>query len=159
MNALARFYSKTKFVAATGCLVWTGAVTASTGYGKFSFDGRAQDSHRVAWQMAHGPIPARMMICHTCDNRVCVQLHHLFLGSRADNMRDAARKGRLDLSRVRAHLAPKLSDDDVREIDRRYAAGELRAVLALEFGVAPQTVSKIALRDRERYQRLLGEVA
>lgn len=159
MSALRRFYAKTEYVRETGCLEWRGAITASTGYGKFGYEGRAQDTHRVVWQMAHGPIPAGMMICHICDNRKCVHLHHLFLGTRSDNMRDAARKGRLKLDAARALVPLKLTDEQVIAIDERHRYGASRHELASEFGVAPQTISKIRYRDRPRYQRLLGEVA
>lgn len=50
--------------------------------------------HRHAWELAYGPIPKGMVICHTCDNTRCVNISHLFMGTQADNMRDMREKGR-----------------------------------------------------------------
>ncbi|MDE2468782.1 MAG: HNH endonuclease, partial [Bradyrhizobium sp.] len=50
--------------------------------------------HRVAWELAHGAIPVGKVICHRCDNPVCVNVGHLFIGTQQDNVRDAWAKGR-----------------------------------------------------------------
>jgi hypothetical protein len=41
-----------------------------------------------------------------------------------------------------------LSDDSVRAIRKRHAAGEARAAIATAFDISPMTVSRIALRQR-----------
>jgi ribosomal protein L34 len=77
-----------------GCWLWTGSLIWC-GYGSFHVGGKQLYAHRVAWEIAYGPIPEGQHVCHHCDNRRCVRLAHLFLGTQRDNLRDASAKKRL----------------------------------------------------------------
>lgn len=91
-----RFWSKVAIdPAPDACWLWTGA-TQSNGYGVIRVRGRLGLAHRMAWRLSHGrPAPGGREIAHTCDVRACVRPSHLFVASHADNMQDAATKGRL----------------------------------------------------------------
>lgn len=106
------------------------------GYGERWYKGKVWKAHRAAWDEEVGPIPEGMRVCHTCDNRACVNVKHLFLGSQADNVKDMARKGR--------HGRSTLTNEQCDDIRKRRAAGEKVHALASEFGVRPGTVSRIA---------------
>ena len=87
-----RFYRNLK-VMPSGCVEWQ--LSRPSGlYGQIKFEGKMLKTHRVAWELANGPIPEGLMVCHTCDNPPCCNPAHLFLGSASDNMQDMVSKGR-----------------------------------------------------------------
>ena len=76
-----------------GCMEWTGA-TDPKGYGHGTVNGGHFAAHRRAWELANGPIPNGLHVCHHCDNPPCCNPEHLFLGTMKDNMMDMVSKGR-----------------------------------------------------------------
>jgi hypothetical protein len=84
----------------SGCCIWQGTVTKSTGYGEIKINGRKTTAHRAIWFAHRGEIPVGMVIMHSCDNRLCVNMEHLSVGTYGDNSRDMARKGRGGFDRL-----------------------------------------------------------
>lgn len=87
-----RFWEKVEKT--DGCWLWTASLT-NKGYGEFRLNEPSPIlAHRVAYELAHGPIPPGLFVCHHCDNPPCVRPDHLFLGTQKDNAQDMVRKGR-----------------------------------------------------------------
>ena len=123
-----------------GCWVWT-AAKASTGYGCFH-DKRPYRTHRYSWLIHNGPIPAGLLVLHKCDNRLCINPDHLFLGTHAENSQDMVNKGRSKgpNNAGEKHGESKLTDAAVREIRESPLKGR---ELAAKFGVSESAVSMV----------------
>jgi hypothetical protein len=78
------FYRKV-VAGSNNCHIWIGARNV-WGYGRLKREGRMYSAHRVAYEMAHGPIPAGLHCLHRCNNRACTNPEHLFLGNNVSNM-------------------------------------------------------------------------
>lgn len=146
-----------------GCWLWLGRKDRD-GYGNVSFRKTKYRVHRISWILTHGDIPIETpLVLHDCpslDNRACCNPCHLWLGTHDDNIKDAAKKGRMASganhgSRTHPESVPrgsltynaKLTESDVRHIRRLYATGMYKLFqLAEQFGIASSNASFIVNR-------------
>lgn len=141
----------------TGCLLWTGSRTCY-GYGGIAvglfpedralFPGcpsRTIAASRAIWALYFGPILAGMCVCHACDNRLCCNPDHLFLGTTQENTDDRIRKGRE--ARGAQSGVSKLTDRRVIAIRKAYSRGDVTyPQLAALHGVDRTTIGRIVRR-------------
>ena len=124
----------------TGCHEWTG-YQLDTGYGQVRRQGYLWRVHRLAWFLTHGPIPKGANVLHSCDNRICCNPEHLFLGTTQDNADDMVAKGRQGLGE--RNPGAKVTAEDVRWIRSWARAGHTRAAIASAFGLGTTSVTNI----------------
>ncbi len=115
------------------------------GYGQTRWFGEQMLSHRISWELTYGVIQDGLFVLHKCDNRRCVNPEHLFLGIHQDNIDDKMRKERQ--AKGETHYKVKLTKEQVIEIRKRYAAGNIsHRDLATEYHVWKSTISVILNR-------------
>lgn len=142
-----RFWPKVAKASDAACWEWVAAKHTS-GYGKMGSGGRFGKTllaHRVSYELHYGAIPPGMYVCHSCDNRLCVNPNHLWLGTACDNNADMRHKGRAGSYDKHGERNPsaKLTRTDAGAIRHRALSGENQSAIAADFGVSTQLVSAI----------------
>jgi hypothetical protein len=154
-----RFWGKVdKSAGPDGCWPWAEGRCGS-GYGKFRYATKGYASHRLAYEIQHGPIPEGLCVLHRCDNPPCCNPAHLFAGTHADNMKDRNSKGRQARGdKVASRLYPgirkgtlngraRLTESTVVLIRAEYANGATLVELAQQHGVSFSAVSRLVRRE------------
>lgn len=129
-----------KFRVTPGCWVWTAAL-GNKGYGHFWNGSKPVPAHRMSWELYEGEIQAGLHVLHRCDNHLCVNPNHLFLGTNLDNVFDKVQKGRHPVGEKGAKA--KLTSDQVLAI-RRDNRSQRR--IAEDYGVSHTVIGHIKNR-------------
>jgi hypothetical protein len=145
-----RFDEKVGPADENGCCLWLGGTTKN-GYGLFYADGGMRPAHRWLFEQVYGKQPPNIDVCHKCDVRLCVNLAHLFAGTRTENMQDAVRKGRTGRGprpsmQGSNHHQATLNAEQVQAIRKRHNEGTRKRALATEYGVSFTSISRIVRR-------------
>ena len=139
------------------CWEWCGELDEE-GYGRFHHRrNETTRANRISWEIAFSP-PLRLFVLHKCDNPRCVRPSHLFLGTQAENNRDAREKKRIRPARGDAHWSrrnpekrvrgaihynAKLTEKDVCEIR---VSPHSEKTLAEKYGVGQQAINSVRRR-------------
>lgn len=118
------------------------------GYARITFMGESWYAHRLAFFAFNGELIDGLDVCHSCDNRKCVNPNHLSQGTRKENMQDCVSKGR----HATGFRLPqtKLSEVNKKEIMQLVMSGEKYPDIARNFNVSRQLVGKIAIKGGVR---------
>lgn len=146
-----RFWQKVQ-KSEKGCWPWI-ACKNSDGYGQFGFRGRVDGAHRVSWILSHGELPKGAHVLHKCDNPVCVNPDHLFIGTHQDNMEDRTRKGRSRGRGLPGELSGhnKLTNNIVLKIRKLHEQGTSQKQISNQFAIHKATVNDVVLRKTWRH--------
>jgi len=140
-----RFWSKVdKSQGEEACWIWTS--TVSRGRAMFHFQGTSVNAARVAWQLTYGEIPPSLEVCHHCDDMMCLNPKHLFLGTHKNNMNDMLAKGRERHLKGEALPHSKLNEVAVKDIRQRANKGVSVKELARQYNVSTSTIRDVVRR-------------
>ena len=104
--------------------------------------------HRASWVIHKGPIPDGLYVCHSCDNAICTNPEHLWLGTHKENNDDKMRKGRQGKVKPpykagSQNGSSKLKEDQVKQIKLLIKQGLSCYGISKEYGVSKQTILRI----------------
>jgi hypothetical protein len=123
-----------------GCWEWVG-IQLNNGYGQAKIKGKQYLAHRLSYEVLKGPIPDNLCVCHTCDNRRCINPEHLFLGTPTDNMHDAHIKQRTAMGEKQG--SSKFTNNEARLIRGLVRNGTHINTIATIYGVDRHSISRI----------------
>lgn len=132
-----------------GCWDWKGSI-ARGGYPVMSCKRSIgpDRGHRASWVLHNGPIPAGKFVCHSCDNPICTNPDHLWIGTQKENNDDKIRKCRENYT-IPPHKpgslngSSKLTEAQVSEIKKLIRNGRSCNGISKEFNVSKQTILRI----------------
>lgn len=148
----------------SGCWEWTGSVRGK--YGMYWSGEKSSSAHRESYRIHIGEIPSGKMVLHRCDNYLCVNPDHLWIGTQSDNMRDCLEKGRhpsqrpdTKYCRGKSHPFFRLSRQEREEFyfsQRKLSDAQIKVIMRLHFiygvptkelqdlfGVSPATIRRV----------------
>lgn len=142
-----RFWAKVDKRGKNECWEWL-SVTSHDGYGRIWFHKRFMGAHRFSWMIHNNSEPGQLCVCHRCDNPICVNPNHLFLGTSTDNMQDRISKTGWQKTSV------KLSAEEVVDIRHRYEKETISSrKLGKEYGVSKTQILRIIKGSSRRHVR------
>lgn len=133
-----------------GCMICVSHARNQGGYAlrRDKKDGKHKALHKILWEEQHGALPKGMVLLHSCDNPSCINLEHLSVGTRLDNVQDAKVKGRMKRKGTESFVR-KLRPKQVIDIwnDQEHTIAEL----ARRYGVSPSLISDIRAKRVHRW--------
>lgn len=138
----------------TKCWPFSGPDRAPKGYGIITLSSKPRVrwlTHRLAWVVTFGPIESGLIICHDCDNPICCNPSHLFIGTHKDNAQDREKKGRGNQPKGERHRCARLKERDVLAIRTLASQGFNYPTLAKMFSIEKSHVGGIVRRKKWKH--------
>ena len=140
-----RFFNKVNKNTNSFCWEWLGHIDTH-GYGQFWSKGKKIKAHRFSYNLFKGSIQNKFLVCHTCDNRKCLNPDHLWLGTHKDNSKDCVAKGRHPWKNQSPRFY-KFTEDQINLIREQQLLGKSYTVLAAEFNTCISNIHYIVKRS------------
>ena len=138
-----RFWKSVKKEKQNRCWNWLG-MKNTKGYGKLKIGTKNISVHRFSYELHKGKIPEYLLVCHSCDNRLCVNPKHLWSGTNDENMKDMVNKKRSSHKIGEINERAKLNWKKVEKIRKLYKTGKYtQKEIGRKYGVTDTTISFI----------------
>ena len=132
------FWAKVRIKEDDDCWEWLMSISNS-GYGRFCYNQTTDYAHRVAWRLStKGDIPNGKIICHTCDNKICCNPRHLYLGTYSNNAED-----KMERNPHRVGSISRFHDGDVWYMRQLYLSGVSQRRIADMFKTTQSHISQL----------------
>lgn len=141
----ARFRSRVQVRGLDDCWDWQGRIDKD-GYGDFTLNSIHYQVSRVAYFLQIGIDPKKSYVCHTCDNPICCNPAHLWLGTTQNNTQDKVDKGRCANNKGIKNPGVKLTEAKVRRIRIEFNKGMNQCALGRKYNVTHQMIHRIVKR-------------
>jgi hypothetical protein len=138
---------RVKFMA-DGCWQWNGTIN-SRGYGQVAIKQKIVRAHRASFHVFRGfALDSPLLVCHKCNNPLCVNPKHLYAGTPVENAMDAVHAGgtRWNTNRGSKSALAKLTAMEIRVIRSAYGRGISQLNLAKQYNVHANTIWRIINR-------------
>ena len=135
-----RFWSKVDIQGDDDCWNWLAGTDGR--YGLFRYENKKNKSNRMSWFLTHGVFP-ELHVLHKCDNTICCNPNHLFLGTHQENMDDKVRKGRQYRPFGDKNPLVKLNKEKILKIRRMISEHVKQTEIAKIFNVDAATITDI----------------
>ncbi len=156
-NRRSVFWSQVDNSSEDDCWIWFGP-RGNHGYGVFGWNNKSSTAHRFAYEHSFGEIKPSSIICHHCDNPLCVNPIHLFAGTYQDNVDDMIKKDRQNWSGFgtrnqdgEKNCMVKLTEEQVKDIRSARKSGVMLKDLAKKYHVHPPAISRVCNGKRWRH--------
>lgn len=138
-----RFWSRVHILTIGECWQWAGRVIrdrCGASRGRFTVGKHDYLASRITYLLSRNVDPEQLMVCHSCDNTLCCNPDHLWLGTRSQNNADRAQKKRSAPVHGEHNGNHKLTEQQVKEIRKSLESSE---ALAAVYGVHFSTICYI----------------
>lgn len=123
------------------CWGWKSFIN-STGCGMIGAHNHLISAYRASWLIHKGAIPKNLLVLHKCNNRICTNPEHLYLGTAKENARDHVNSGKGNFNKQNSKNA-KLNIDKVKKIKELLKIGKTQQSIANLFNVSRGTIQDI----------------
>jgi hypothetical protein len=125
-----------------GCWEWQGKIT-NVGYGEITHERKYVLAHRCSYKTFKCEIPKGMHICHSCDNKKCINPDHLWVGNQKDNAIDMMKKNRGGCQKIKS--------DDVPIIRKLLEMGFSPHDIGEEYGLSHHQIYSIKYKEKWKH--------